>query len=125
MSDTTVQHVVVLTLAGHEPVPGTAELTYRPRSERITRGTMSLVGFTLLAAVVAILPPHIPWALIALSAGVIIAFRNFRGVYTVRSFEGNCPRCGAALKVEPGAKIKPPHEMDCYNCHFHPVMEVR
>lgn len=125
MSQSGSEHVVVLTLPGHDPVPGHADLEFRPRSERITRGVGSLVGFTLLGAVVAILPPHIPWALIALCAGAIVSFRNFRGVFAVRSFEGNCPRCGAPLKVEPGSRIKPPHELDCYSCHFHPVLEVR
>lgn len=125
MSDTETRPGVVLTLPGHEPVPGHADLAFRPRSERISRGIASIVGFTVLAIGVAILPPHIPWALIALTAGAIVSYRNFRGVFTVRSFEGKCPRCGAALKIEPGAKIKPPHEMDCYSCHFHPVLEVR
>lgn len=125
MKDISAERTVVLTLSGHEPVPGRADLEFRPRSERMTRGVASLVGFTLLAVVVAILPPHIPWALIALIAGGIVSVRNFRGVFTVRSFEGNCPRCGAALTIEPGARIKPPHEMDCYSCHFHPMLEVR
>lgn len=125
MSDTPTEHSVVLTLPGHEPVVGHADLAFRPRSERIGRGVASLVGFTVLALVAAIIPPHIPWALIALGAGGIVAFRNFRGVFTVQSFEGNCPRCGAKLTIEPGAKIKPPQQMDCYNCHFQPMLEVR
>lgn len=124
MNEPGAERTFVLTLPGHAPVAGHAELEFRPRSERIFRGVASLVGFTVLAVVAAILPPHIPWALIALGAGGIVAFRNFRGVFTVRSFEGNCPRCGASLRVEPGAKIKPPHQMDCYNCHFHPILEV-
>ena len=49
-----------------------------------------------------------------------LAWRSLRGRYLVRSFRGECPRCGHPLAVEPGSTISLPHPLVCYQCHHEP-----
>ena len=114
----------VLTLRGHEPTEAHVELEGRSRQTRTTRAILTLVGFLVLAPIVFFIPPHFPWALMAVLAGFYLSYRQWTGEYVVHSFSGKCPRCGNDLKIESGAKIKLPHEMDCYECHHKPVLQV-
>jgi hypothetical protein len=52
--------------------------------------------------------------------GGAFAFRTWRGRYAVQSFRGECPACGAALLIKPGARIGLPHKLVCYACHHEP-----
>ena len=113
-----------LSLRGHEPRPAALEVEYRSPKTRATRALLSLLGFWLLAPLVAVIPPHIPWALLAFAAGIYFAARQWTGEYVVHRFEGACPRCGAALPLPAGSRIKLPHRMVCYQCHHEPVLEV-
>ena len=113
-----------LMLPGHEPTPARTEITYRPRSLRLTRALMYLVGFWALAPLVFFIPPHIPWALAAVVLGIYFAWANWTGTYQVRSVQGSCPRCGNALAVEAGTKIRLPYRMTCYQCHHEPHLEI-
>jgi hypothetical protein len=113
-----------LTLRGHEPAPAELAVVYRSPKTRATRAALSLLGLWILTPIVAIIPPHIPWALLAFLGGIYLAFRQWNGEYVVQRFEGACPRCGAALPLPPGTRIKLPHRMTCYQCHHEPVLEV-
>lgn len=113
-----------LSLRGHEPQPAALSLDFRPPRTRAIRAIGILVGFWILTPIVALLPPHIPWALLAFFAGIYFAIRQWRGEYEVGSFDGKCPRCSSPLKLEPGARIKIPYQMACYQCHHHPLLEV-
>lgn len=113
-----------LSLRGHDPAPARLEVVPRSRKTRTTQALLALLGFWALAPLVALLPPHIPWALAALGAGIYFAWRNWSGEYVVRGFEGSCPRCGAALEIRPESRIRLPHEMNCFACHHQPILEV-
>lgn len=113
-----------LTLRGHEPRPAELEVEYRDARTRMTRAALSLVGLWLLAPLVFLLPPHLPWGFGAVIAGIFFAYRQWTGEYIVRRFEGGCPRCGTALSLPPGSRIRLPHAMNCYHCHHEPVLEV-
>lgn len=113
-----------LKLPGHEPTPARAEVLLRPRSQRLTRALLPLLGFWALIPVVFFIPPHLPWALAAFALGVYFAYTNWSGAYEARLVEGACPRCGSALSVRPGTKIGIPHRMTCYHCHHHPELEL-
>jgi hypothetical protein len=113
-----------LSLRGHEPRPAILEVVYRPPRTRATRAVLSLVGLWLLAPLVALVPPHIPWALLAFLGGIYLAFRQWTGEYVVQRFEGACPRCATALPLPAGSRIRLPHRMVCYNCHHEPLLEV-
>jgi hypothetical protein len=112
----------ILRLPGHESAPARAEAVFRPRSVRLTHALLSLALYWGLTPVVALIPPHLPWALTAFGLGIYFAWANWRGEYKIRRFEGACPRCGNELEIEEGSKISLPHRMTCYNCHHEPVL---
>ena len=114
-----------ISLSGHAPTPARAELTHRSDRTRLTGALVALIGCWALAPLVFFIPPHIPWVLIALGAGIYLGRRQWRGAYVVRRLEGECPRCHAALQVTPGARIGLPHRMDCFSCHHEPLVELR
>ena len=114
-----------LSLRGHEPRPAALEIEYRSPKTRLTRALLSLLGFWVLAPVVALLPPHLPWALLAIAAGIYFAHRQWTGEYIVHRFDGACPRCESPLPLPPGSRIRLPHQMVCYQCHHEPLLEVR
>lgn len=113
-----------LLLPGHDPTPAQAELIYRTKKSRTVKALVSLLGFWILTPIVALIPPHIPWALLAFLAGIYFAWSNLRGSYHVQQLEGDCPRCGNHLAVKPGSRISLPHKMTCFVCHHEPVFEV-
>jgi hypothetical protein len=113
-----------LRLPGHEATPAQAEVIYRPRSVRLTRALLSLLGFWALTPIVFFIPPHLPWALATFTLGIYFAWANWSGVYEVQKLEGDCPRCGNALIVRPGTKISLPHKITCYDCHHDSQLEM-
>ena len=113
-----------LALRGHEPRPAVLEVVYRSPRSRAARALLALVGLWALAPVVALVPPHVPWALLAFLAGIYLAVRQWTGEYVVERFEGSCPRCAAPLTLQPGSRIRIPHRLVCYACHHEPVLEA-
>lgn len=113
-----------LRLPGHEPTTGRAELVFWPRRARMTRAAVLLLGFWVLVPIVALVPPHLPWALGAFAAGIYFAWSSWTGTHEVKALEGTCPRCGSVLTIKPGTRIRLPHRMNCYTCHHHPQLEL-
>lgn len=107
-------------LGGHEAVPATLQIHQRPPGTRALRSGGFLLLFLLLALVGAIIPPHIPWALGALGAGLYLGHREWHAKMRVESFEGRCPRCGSALKLGAGQDIQLPLTLTCFHCHHEP-----
>lgn len=113
-----------LSLPGHEPTEVRAAVIYRSTSLRLTRAMIYLIGLWALAPLVFLIPPHLPWALAAVVAGIALAWSNWSGTWEVRSVEGACPRCGTRLTVKPGARISLPHDLSCFHCHHNPTLEL-
>lgn len=124
MTNAVTSPTASLRLRGHEPKPATIQIEKRPRQSRMTKSILSLLGFLILAPIVFFIPPHIPWAVLAVCAGFYLAYRQWTGEYIVHQFSGECPRCGNNLEIKPGTKIKLPLEMDCYECHHKPALQV-
>ena len=124
MTNPTSPDDAVLRLRGHEPRPARLRVEVRPRQTRMTKAVLTLVGFLVLAPIVFFIPPHVPWVLLAVSAGVFLAYKQWIGEYLVHDFEGACPRCGAPLEIKPESKVRLPLVMDCYQCHHKPVLEL-
>lgn len=113
-----------LALRGHAPRAALAELTWRPPRARLTAALLSLLGCWALIPLVFFVPPHLPWALAAFAAGLYFAYRSWTGEYVVHRFEGACPRCGGALTLKPGSRVRLPHPMTCFQCHHMPLLEA-
>ncbi|HEX6588127.1 MAG TPA: hypothetical protein VF039_03810 [Longimicrobiales bacterium] len=112
-----------LTLFGAAPTQARLEVTPRPRSRRMTRAALS-AGATLLgAAVAAIVPPHVPWALGVLGFGAWRTRAEWRGEYRLHAFDGSCPRCAAPLRLEE-KYVTPPLAVPCYGCHAQPQLTL-
>lgn len=124
MTNATIHPPATLRLRGHEPRDAEIAVEPRPRQTRIARSAGALVGFLILAPVVFFIPPHIPWVLLAVGAGLYFGRREWVGEYVVHAFSGQCPRCDAELSIQPGAKVRFPLELDCYKCHHQPVVEI-
>ncbi|MDR0788085.1 MAG: hypothetical protein LBG44_09490 [Gemmatimonadota bacterium] len=113
-----------LRLRGHEALPATAELSWRPARGRFTRAVLILIGCWALAPALFFIPPHLPWVVLAVGGGIYLAIRQWRGEYVVGRFSGECPRCRAALAVTSGTRIRLPHLINCFHCHHEPTLEV-
>jgi hypothetical protein len=112
-------------LGGHSPTDGTMIATRRSTRERAGRAVGTMVLFLAIGAAVVFIPPHIPWAAIALAAGIFLAARQWRSEYRVQQFTGPCPRCGTGLPVKPEDGVKFPLKVTCFECHHEPVINVR
>jgi len=104
-------------LFGYDPTPATLHLRPRSRSWRVGGSVRTVVIALLIAPVVALIPPHAPWIVGALTGGGILARRRWTERFTVLSVEGTCPRCGAHVKVTKG-RLRTPHPAACEACHF-------
>ncbi len=103
-------------LFGFAPQPVAATIRPRTRTWRMT-GAARTMGIALLVApAVAVLPPHAPWLIGALAAGVVLARRRWMERFTLLDVRGACPKCGAALEVRTG-RLRDPHPLACEGCH--------
>ncbi len=113
-----------LHLPGSGTAPASVEVIFQPRPARIARAVGILVVSILLMPVVFFIPPHFLWPLLSLAAGVYFARKYWVGEYYVTEFEGSCPRCGGALEVKPGSRIRNPQALECYGCHRQPELVI-
>ncbi len=113
-----------VSLFGHEPSRASLELRPRSKAWRLRKAALPGLGFLLLAPVVALLPPHVPWAVAALAVGFFLARRRWKERFTVLGFDGRCPRCGAELSLPTGTRLKTPHSLHCDRCRHEPVLTV-
>lgn len=113
-----------LTLPGHAPAPARVEIVCVSLLHRAALAAVSALGFWSLAALLLILPPHYPYFLAPLALGFYFPCHFWNGRYRVRAFAGICPRCGRHLQVAPWTRVSLPFVVDCFACHFEPLLEV-
>jgi hypothetical protein len=114
----------IVRLRGHPPTGATFQYEHRSRKKRLTSSLTALLGFWLLIPVVALVPPHIPWALLAFVSGMYFGYRRWIGEYKVRAFSAPCPRCNSPLAIKTGSLIRLPNSMDCFSCHHNPILDL-
>ncbi|MQA90233.1 MAG: hypothetical protein GEU90_08360 [Gemmatimonas sp.] len=112
-------------LGGHSPVAGSMMAQRRSTGERATRAAGFLILFLFIGAGVVFIPPHIPWAAVAIVTGVVLAFKQWRSEYRVQQFDGKCPRCGTELPVKSEEGVRFPLKVTCFECHHEPVVTIR
>ncbi len=113
-----------LHLPGAAPTPADARLRERSARERALPTAAALAVSWVLAPVVFLVPPHIPWAFLVLAAGLYIGVRQWRGTHVVERFRGECPRCGDTLELEEGSRVRLPLSVTCYACHRESVLHL-
>jgi hypothetical protein len=101
---------------GHEPTPVTLGLIPRSTGWRVSRALRYLLAGAVAAPVLAVLPPHAPWAVAAGTGGTLLALRKWRERFTLVSLEGACPRCGAPLEGGGSGPLREPHRISCDAC---------
>lgn len=111
-----------LVLPASGAAPAVLEVEPQPRARRAARAAAIVVGTVALAPATFLVPPHFLWPLVVLAVGFFFARRHWIGEYVVRSFEGACPRCGEALTVDAGARVRARQPLECYGCHREPEL---
>lgn len=106
-----------LTLFGQQPEQVALEIERTPDRVRARRAGLRLAACWLALPLVALVPPHVPWIVIALLAGPYLARREWVGEYVVHGFEGRCPGCGQPMNLESGKAVRLPMQLDCPHCH--------
>lgn len=106
-----------LSVFGYPGSPATASVLPRSLGWRATRAGGSVLMGLVAAPVVALLPPHIAWALGAAVTGFILGARKWAERFTLLALEGSCPRCHAPLGLDRPTRLRTPFTVDCPNCH--------
>lgn len=108
---------------GFAPTEANIDAIARPVSWRATRALLA-AGIGLGAApVVAIVPPHIPWALGSLIGGAVIARKRATEHFTLRSLDAKCPRCGEPLSTEAG-RLTGTRALQCGKCGLDSILHL-
>jgi len=113
-----------VSLFGHSPTSARLVLEPRSRGWRTRKAAVPLFIGLAVAPLVALLPPHAPWALVALATGAILARRKWKERYTIQDARARCPRCDAELPLAEGSRLRIPHPVTCPDCGHEPVVEI-
>ena len=113
-----------LSLFGHEPTPAEVAYVWRSRRWRLVRAARTFAVAVVLAPLVALVPPHAPWALGALGAGAFLARQKLRERRTLLSVRGTCPRCGEGVRLDGPTRLRSPHPVPCEACHHEAGLAV-
>lgn len=117
--------VARLTVFGSEPAQARAWI--QPRSDRwrvlgaVKWGLGGLVG----APLVVLIPPHVPWALGALGAGGLMAWRRLTERITLVRVSGTCPRCQGRIALEKPSRLRNPHMLSCEGCQHEVTLSLQ
>ena len=79
-------------------------------------GALGLGGL-MAAPLLAVVPPHAPWALGAAGTGLALGLRKWTERFTLVSLRGACPRCGGNISVDRAGRLRNPAPVDCPACH--------
>jgi hypothetical protein len=113
-----------LVLFGHETRTATVSLFERARGWRIRRAALFVLAGLVIAPVVVLFPPHIPWLLGALGGSGFLAWRTMSGRFAIVAVEGACPRCQVPIQIPAGTRLRVPHPLSCGGCHHDFVLKV-
>ncbi|HSM35362.1 MAG TPA: hypothetical protein VK837_03110 [Longimicrobiales bacterium] len=108
--------VARLRLFGNAPTPAKVVVVERGPGWRASRAFLAAAAAVGLAALAALVPPHVPWAAIVLTAGLVLAFRRARERRTLLALTGTCPGCAAKQALERPTRLRAPHRLPCSGC---------
>lgn len=101
------------------------EVIVRSQSWRVTRALLSILIGWGLVPVVALLPPHFPWAIGAFITGPVLAQRRLTERYTLKSASGSCPKCHAPVVLRDAGRLRQPQSVPCESCAQDLLLHVR
>jgi hypothetical protein len=78
----------------------------------------------IISPVVALVPPHAPWAIGALAMGGIMARRKWLERRTLIFLEAICPRCETELQCARPTRMREPHAISCESCHYEMELQI-
>ena len=113
-----------LTLFGFPATAARVRVAARSRSWRVTRTLFVGLGTLGITPLVALVPPHVPWAALSLGIGGVLAYRRLRERTTLLSMDGPCPRCGEAQTLPAPVPLAARHRFPCHACHHDLELEV-
>lgn len=106
-----------LSLFGFQSTRARLDVLPRSLAWRLTRASAFWAGGLVLAPAVGLVPPHAPWAVAALGIGGIMGVRKWRERFTLLSFQGDCPKCGAPLSLKSGTPVRLMMTVPCVECN--------
>ena len=112
-----------VTLFGFESTEAFASIQPRGRRWRVGGAARTMGIFLVIAPMMAIVPPHAPWLIGALTAGIILTRRRLIERFTLISLEGTCPKCDATINVK-RTRLRIPHPLTCQSCHHQASLKV-
>jgi hypothetical protein len=101
------------------------EIVERTQSWRMTRALLSILVCWGLVPVVALLPPHFPWAIGAFVTGIVLAQRRLTERHTLRAAKGHCPKCQSPVVIENAGRLRQPQPVQCESCAQDLLLHVR
>ncbi|HBE00115.1 MAG TPA: hypothetical protein DC060_18195 [Gemmatimonadetes bacterium] len=112
-----------VTLFGFESTEAFASIQPRGRRWRVGGAARTMGIFLVIAPMMAIVPPHAPWLIGALTAGIILTRRRLIERFTLISLEGTCPKCDTTIDVK-RTRLRIPHPLTCQSCHHQASLKV-
>lgn len=122
-SDSTLQPARI-SLFGHPPTRAMAVLLHRSGRSRLLRALAALAMGAVVVPLVALVPPHAPWAIGAFVLTLLAVRAAFRERWTLVGVEGCCPRCGEAIEVGGRSRLRDPHPLSCRTCRHEPTLTL-
>lgn len=113
-----------LTVFGHPATDATLSVLPRSTGWRAARAGALTGGGLILAPVVAILPPHVAWALASAVTGSVLGWTKWQERYTLTELSGKCPRCGEPISITSPTRLRSPWTVSCDACHHPATLEV-
>ena len=113
-----------LRVFGHDDT--VAELHVLPRGTawRASRAGGFIIAGLLAAPVVALLPPHVAWAMAAVLTGLFFGLRKWGERHTLLELSGPCPRCGSTIRLGSPTRLRNPWNLSCESCRHAATLTV-
>jgi hypothetical protein len=105
-----------LAVFGSETGPARVRVVPRDDRWRLIAAARWFLAGLVVAPLVVLVPPHVPWALGALVGGGLMGLRRWKERITLKALEGPCPRCGMALTLDRPTPLRDPHMVSCPGC---------
>lgn len=109
---------------GHDDTLAHLAVVPRGTAWRATRAGGFILGGLLVAPVVALLPPHVAWAMGSVLTGLFFGARKWSERHTLMELSGTCPRCGATIHIGSPTRLRNPWAVSCEECNHAATVTV-